>query len=89
MGALLFLKFHQNRMERFGYNDEGQEFPGIILAKTLCGNILSVGKDVIDAKSIMGIFSLDLSNPLQLGIENWKEEYAPIVGKNTDRKSVV
>ena len=33
MGALLFLKFHQNRMERFGYNDEGQEFPGIILAK--------------------------------------------------------
>ena len=83
MGALLFLKFHQKQMERFGYNDEGQEFPGIILAKTLCGNILSVGKYVIDAKSIMGIFSLDLSNPLQLGIENWKEEYAPIVGKNT------
>ena len=68
MGALLFLKFHQNRMERFGYNDEGQEFPGIILAKTLCGNILSVGKYVIDAKSIMGIFSLDLSKPIDLNI---------------------
>lgn len=43
--------------------------------------LLSVGKYVIDAKSIMGIFSLDLSNPLQLEIEDWKEEYAPIVGK--------
>ena len=39
------------------------------------------GRYTIDAKSIMGIFSLDLSNPLQLEIEDWKEEYAPIVGK--------
>ncbi len=42
---------------------------------------LSVGKYVIDAKSIMGIYSLDLSNPLQLAIENWKDEYTQIVEK--------
>ncbi len=43
--------------------------------------LLCVGKYIIDAKSIMGIFSLDLSNPLQLEIEDWKEEYTPIVEK--------
>ncbi len=43
--------------------------------------LLSVGKYVIDAKSIMGIFSLDLTNPLQLAIEEWKEEYMPLVEK--------
>ena len=39
------------------------------------------GKYVIDAISIMGIFSLDLSGPLQLAIEDWKEEYAPVIEK--------
>ena len=39
------------------------------------------GRYVIDAKSIMGIFSLDLSHPLQLQIEGWKEEYAQIIEK--------
>ena len=39
------------------------------------------GRYVIDAKSIMGIFSLDLSNPLQLQIEDWKEEYASVIEK--------
>ncbi len=39
------------------------------------------GRYVIDAKSIMGIFSLDLSGPLQLAIEDWKEEYAPVIEK--------
>lgn len=43
--------------------------------------LLSVGKYVIDAKSIMGIFSLDLSRPLRLEIEDWKEEYAAVVEK--------
>ena len=81
MGALLFLKFHQNRMERFGYNDEGQEFPGIILAKTLCGNILSVGKYVIDAKSIMGIFSLNLSEPVELHIRADGRDVEEILGQ--------
>ena len=42
---------------------------------------LSVGRYVIDAKSIMGIFSLDLSKPLQLEVENWKEEYGSVIDK--------
>ncbi len=33
------------------------------------------GRYIIDAKSIMGIFSLDLSKPLDLEIEEWKDEY--------------
>lgn len=37
------------------------------------------GRYVVDAKSIMGIFSLDLSKPLQLAVEDWKEEYAPVI----------
>lgn len=43
--------------------------------------LLLAGKYVIDAKSIMGIFSLDLSNPLQLQIEDWKDEYASVIEK--------
>ena len=43
--------------------------------------LLLAGKYVIDAKSIMGIFSLDLSCPLQLRIEDWKEEYALVIEK--------
>ena len=46
--------------------------------------LLCVGKYVIDAKSIMGIFSLELSKPLRLEIENWKEEYAAILEKYLD-----
>lgn len=34
---------------------------------------------MIDAKSIMEIFSLDLSKPLQHEIENWREEYAAVI----------
>ncbi len=41
--------------------------------------LLCVGKYVIDTKSIMGIFSLDLSKPLRLEIEDWKEEYAAVI----------
>lgn len=37
--------------------------------------LLSCGRYVIDAKSIMGIFSLDLSKKLRLEIMDWKEEY--------------
>lgn len=33
------------------------------------------GRNCIDAKSIMGVFTLDLSKKLKLEIENWKEEY--------------
>ncbi len=41
--------------------------------------LLCVGKYVIDAKSIMGIFGLELSKPLRLEIEDWKEEYAAVI----------
>lgn len=37
--------------------------------------LLSCGRYVINAKSIMGIFSLDLSKKLKLEIEDWKEDY--------------
>lgn len=33
------------------------------------------GKYVIDAKSIMGIFSLDLSKIMELEISEWKDSY--------------
>ena len=50
------------------------------------GNVfLSVGRYVIDAKSIMGIFSLELSKPLKLEIEKWKDEYAVILEKYLDK----
>lgn len=41
--------------------------------------IISSGRYVIDAKSIMGIFSLDLSKPMKLEIEEWKDEYAELL----------
>ena len=34
-----------------------------------------VGRYSVDAKSIMGIFSLDLSKTVTLEIEEWKDEY--------------
>lgn len=37
------------------------------------------GRYVIDAKSIMGIFSLNLSKPMKLEIEEWKDEYAELL----------
>ena len=37
------------------------------------------GRYTIDAKSIMGIFSLELSKPLRFEIEDWKEEYAAVI----------
>lgn len=42
---------------------------------------LSSGRYVIDAKSIMGIFSLDLSKPLKLDIYNEKiiDELLPLI----------
>ena len=36
---------------------------------------LSGGLYTVDEKSIIGIFSLDLSKKLNLEIEDWKEEY--------------
>lgn len=33
------------------------------------------GRYVVDGKSIMGIFSLDLSNPIELNMVNCKDAY--------------
>ena len=51
-----------------------------IAAKFDCDIDLSSGRYVVDAKSIMGIFSLDLSKPIKVqvhsnGCENVYEEF--------------
>ena len=35
----------------------------------------------IDARSVVGIFSLDLKKPFVLKIEEWKEVYIPLLDK--------
>jgi len=45
---------------------------------------LRSGRYVVDAKSILGIFSLDLSGPLQVQIEDWSKDYAPVIEKYLD-----
>ncbi len=35
----------------------------------------------VDAKSFMGILTLDLTKPMELRIGNWKEEYATLLQK--------
>ena len=42
---------------------------------------LSTGRYIINAKSIIGIFSIDLSKKLELEIESWKEEYRILLEK--------
>lgn len=43
---------------------------------TLCDGLYTV-----NAKSIMSIFSIRLSEPLKLTVENWKEEYTDLLDK--------
>lgn len=43
--------------------------------------VLSDQRHIINAKSIMGIFSLHLSMPLKLEVENWKDEYSIVLKK--------
>lgn len=42
---------------------------------------LSDGSYTINAKSIMGIYSIRLSEPLKLTVENWKDEYEGLLDK--------
>ena len=42
---------------------------------------LSDGSYTVNAKSIMGIYSIRLSAPLELTVENWKDEYEGMLGK--------
>ena len=37
------------------------------------------GRYAVNAKSIMGIFSIDLTKPLILEIADWKEEYTELL----------
>ena len=46
-----------------------QEFVGIVARSPLDIDLLS-GRYVVDAKSIMGIFSLDLSKPIAVEVHN-------------------
>lgn len=39
------------------------------------------GRYYVDAKSVMGIFTLDLTKPLELKIGEWKEEYTALLQK--------
>ncbi len=60
--------------------DDVKEFVNTI--KDIEGDIsLSNGKSIVDAKSIIGIFSLDLSKPVKLEIEDWKDEYSILLQK--------
>lgn len=53
--------------------DKVKEFENIV-RNIACNMDIIRGRYVIDAKSIMGIFSLDLSQPLELVIYNDGEE---------------
>lgn len=48
-----------------------KEFVAIAQSKT-CEVTLKSGKYIVDAKSILGIFSLDLSNPLTVESDDLK-----------------
>lgn len=46
------------------------------IAKRMEGDVnISSGRYRVDAKSIMGIYVLDISGPVCLEIEMWKKEY--------------
>lgn len=61
-----------------------KEVKDFVSAVSLCGCDIDIAADryIIDAKSIMGIFSLDLSKPLELRIISDDEnEISDVLGK--------
>ena len=61
-----------------------KEVKDFVSAVSSCGCDIDIASDryIIDAKSIMGIFSLDLSKPLELRIITEDEnEIADVLGK--------
>lgn len=61
-----------------------KRFVEIIIKSKIDAELVS-GRYVVDAKSIMGIFSLDLIHPLQLNIfTETKEEFEEISNKLKD-----
>ena len=69
--------------------DKVKDF-AIMINRFECDADLSSGRYIIDAKSIMGIFSLDLQNPLSLtvyenkDIETLEESLKPFLYKEED-----
>ena len=64
-----------------GTINDVKEFINIVNKETFEADI-AVGKYVVDAKSIMGIFSLDLSKPLNLTIHSDDcDEFLDEIGK--------
>lgn len=50
--------------------------------ESISGEAVLCGKEYwIDARSIVGVFSMDLSEPLELRIVNWMEDYAGLLEK--------
>lgn len=41
--------------------------------------LIPFGMSYVDAKSIVAVFTLDLTKALRLEIENWKEDYAVLL----------
>ena len=56
-----------------------QEFVKICTRFDLVDIVIISGRYIIDAKSIMGIFSLDLSKPLKLNIHMDKDDAAELL----------
>lgn len=65
---------------RLGTIENVKEF--VDTASKIEGDVtLLSGRYVVDGKSIMGVFSLDLTQPLTMEIEHWKDEYAAVFKK--------
>lgn len=43
--------------------------------------VICSGRYCVNAKSAMSIFTLNLTKPMSLRIENWKDEYAALLQK--------
>ena len=58
------------------------------MSKYVCNVSLRSDKYIVDAKSLLGIFSLDLSQPVTLFIEDDAEEYWADIEKDVEALSV-
>ena len=65
---------------RFHSIGDVKEFSNII-NQVEDGVTLFDGLYTVNAKSVMGIYSIRLSEPLELTVENWKDEYEGLLDK--------
>lgn len=59
---------------------DAREFNRIV-AKSTCQVTLTSGEYVVDAKSLMGIFSLDLSYPTKCSVLGEKRDVGRLIGE--------